>query len=109
MAVAKEAASAMAQATTNHRKFLICGNRGSAADAQHIAAELIGRYKTERRALPVIALTTASSLLTAWLNDYSYGPVLSRQVEGLGQTGDVLIGISTSGNSEKVLLAFEAA
>ncbi len=90
-------------------KLLIMGNGGSAADAQHIAAELIGRYKIERRGLPAIALTTDSSILTAWSNDYSYDTVFSRQVEALAQTGDVVWGISTSGNSKNVVLAFEAA
>lgn len=90
-------------------KLLIMGNGGSAADAQHIAAELIGRYKVERRGLPAIALTTDSSILTAWSNDYSYDTVFSRQVEALGRPGDVAWGISTSGNSKNVILAFEAA
>lgn len=90
-------------------KLLIMGNGGSAADAQHIAAELIGRYKVERKALPAIALTTDSSILTAWSNDYSYDTVFSRQVEGLARPGDIVLGISTSGNSGNVVCAFEAA
>jgi D-sedoheptulose 7-phosphate isomerase len=85
------------------------GNGGSAADAQHIAAELIGRYKLERRGLPAIALTTDSSILTAWSNDYSFDTVFSRQVEALANPGDIVWGISTSGNSKNVILAFEAA
>lgn len=84
-------------------KVLLFGNGGSAADAQHIAAELMGRYKKERRALAAVALTTDSSILTAWSNDYEYATVFSRQVEGLGQVGDVAWGISTSGNSPNVV------
>lgn len=90
-------------------KLLICGNGGSAADAQHIAAEFIGRFKRERRSLPSIALTTDTSILTALANDYDYTKVFSRQVEGLGQQGDVLIAITTSGNSQNVLEAVEQA
>jgi D-sedoheptulose 7-phosphate isomerase len=91
-----------------HRIFL-CGNGGSAADAQHIAAELIGRFVNDRRALPAIALTTDTSALTAIGNDYGYDEVFSRQVEGLCREGDVLIAISTSGNSGNVLKAVDAA
>ena len=80
-------------------KILICGNGGSAADAQHIAAELIGRFVGDRRALPAIALTTDSSALTAIANDYGYDAVFARQVEGLGRTGDVLLSISTDRKS----------
>lgn len=87
------------------RKLLLCGNGGSAADSQHIAAEFIGRFKRERISLPAIALTTDTSILTALANDYDYSKVFSRQVEGLGQKGDILIGISTSGNSANVLEA----
>lgn len=87
-------------------KILLFGNGGSAADAQHIAAELSGRYKTERRGLPGIALTTDTSALTAIGNDYGYDRVFDRQVEALAQKGDLLIGISTSGNSKNVLNAF---
>ncbi len=86
-------------------KLLLCGNGGSASDSQHIAAEFVGRFHRERRALPAIALTTDSSILTAVANDYSYDDVFSRQVEALGQKGDVLIAISTSGNSRNVLKA----
>lgn len=89
-------------------KILLFGNGGSAADAQHIAAELTGRYKKERRGLPAIALTTDTSALTAIANDYGYAYVFARQVEALAQKGDLLIGISTSGNSENVLKALEA-
>ena len=87
-------------------KILIFGNGGSAADAQHIAAELTGRYKTERRGLPGIALTTDTSALTAIGNDYGYDRVFDRQVESLANKGDLLIGISTSGNSKNVINAF---
>lgn len=86
-------------------KILICGNGGSAADAQHIAAEFVGRYETERRALPAIALTTDTSALTAIANDYSFDRVFARQVEALARPGDLLIGISTSGNSPNVIAA----
>lgn len=86
-------------------KFLFCGNGGSAADAQHLAAELIGRFQKERRSLASIALTTDTSILTAVANDYGYDEVFARQVEGLGRSGDVLIGISTSGNSANVVKA----
>lgn len=86
---------------TGH-KILICGNGGSAADAQHIAAEFIGRFHSERRALPAIALSTDTSILTSIANDYDYSQVFSRQVQGLGRAGDVFWGISTSGNSENV-------
>jgi len=90
-------------------KILLCGNGGSAADAQHIAAELTGRYKTERRGLPGIALTTDTSALTAIGNDYGYHRIFDRQVEALAQKGDVLIGISTSGNSENIVSALTLA
>lgn len=90
-------------------KILFCGNGGSAADAQHLAAELVGRFVKERESLSAIALTTDTSILTAIANDYSYDDVFSRQVAGLGQAGDVLIGISTSGNSKNVVKAIELA
>ena len=83
-------------------KILSCGNGGSAADAQHFAAELINRFETERKALPSIALTTDSSTLTSIANDYSYERIFARQVEALGESGDVLLAISTSGNSSNV-------
>ena len=86
-------------------KIILFGNGGSAADAQHIAAELVGRYKTQRRGLPSIALTTDTSALTAIGNDYGYDRVFDRQVEALAQAGDLLIGISTSGNSKNVINA----
>ena len=90
-------------------KILICGNGGSAADAQHFAAELVGRFVTERRGLPAIALTTDTSIITSIGNDYSYDVIFSRQVEALGNEGDMLIGISTSGNSKNVLEAVTLA
>ncbi|HVI52724.1 MAG TPA: D-sedoheptulose 7-phosphate isomerase [Candidatus Sulfotelmatobacter sp.] len=90
-------------------KIMFCGNGGSAADSQHLATELVVRYKVNRRALASIALTTDTSLLTATANDFSYDDIFSRQVEGLGRPGDVLIGISTSGNSPSVLKALETA
>jgi D-sedoheptulose 7-phosphate isomerase len=90
-------------------KVMACGNGGSAADAQHFAAELIGRFERERQELAAIALTTDTSILTAVGNDYSYDEIFSKQVRGLGKTGDILIGISTSGNSKNVVSAIEAA
>ncbi|KHL26872.1 phosphoheptose isomerase [Croceibacterium mercuriale] len=90
-------------------KFLIMGNGGSAADAQHIAAELVGRYKVERPGLPAIALTTDTSIITAWSNDYAFDTVFSRQVETLASPGDIVWGISTSGNSANLVAAFAAA
>lgn len=93
----------------NGNKILLCGNGGSAADAQHFAAELTGRYKTERRGLPGIALTTDTSALTAIGNDYGYDRVFDRQVEALASKGDLLIGISTSGNSTNVINALKVA
>lgn len=86
-----------------------CGNGGSAADSQHLAAELIGRFKKNRRALRSVALTTDTSVLTCVANDYSYDDVFARQVEALGRSGDILVGISTSGNSENVLRAIRTA
>lgn len=99
----------MYQALSAEKKILACGNGGSAADAQHFAAELVGRFERERRELPAIALSTDSSILTAIANDYSYEVIFSKQVKALGQNGDVLLGISTSGNSANVIAAIEAA
>jgi D-sedoheptulose 7-phosphate isomerase len=90
-------------------KILACGNGGSAADAQHFAAELVGRFERERKELGAIALTTDSSILTAIGNDYGYDEVFSKQVRALGKPEDVLLAISTSGNSKNVILAIEAA
>jgi len=92
---------------SNGKKILIFGNGGSAADAQHIAAELTGRYKSDRRGLPAIALTTDTSALTAIANDFGYKNVFARQVEALANEGDLLIGISTSGNSKNILKALK--
>lgn len=103
------AAEMIAAALGQGGKVLFCGNGGSAADAQHLAAELVGRYKLERHPLPGIALTVDSSALTAIANDYGYDAVFERQVRGLGRAGDVLVGISTSGNSASVARAVEAA
>lgn len=99
----------MAERLRRGCKILVCGNGGSAADAQHLAAELSGRYLKERRALAGLALTTDTSALTAIGNDYGFDQVFSRQVEALGRPGDLLIGISTSGNSPNVIRAVEAA
>ena len=96
-------------AIKNDHKIMFCGNGGSAADSQHLAAELVGRYKINRPALNSIALTTDTSILTAVGNDFGYDTIFERQVEGLGQKGDVLIGLSTSGNSKNVLLAMDKA
>ncbi len=91
------------------KKTILAGNGGSAADAQHIAAELVGRYGFDRPSIPSLALTTDTSNLTAIGNDYGYDKVFSRQLEGMGQDGDIFIGISTSGNSENILNAFNSA
>jgi D-sedoheptulose 7-phosphate isomerase len=99
----------MAERLRRGGRILVCGNGGSAADAQHLAAELSGRYVKERRALAGIALTTDSSTLTAIGNDYGFDQVFSRQVEALGRPGDLLIGISTSGNSPNVIRAVASA
>lgn len=99
----------IADALARGNKILLCGNGGSAADAQHIAAELMGRFKLERKALAAIALTTDTSALTAIANDYDFSDVFARQVEGLGRAGDVLIAISTSGNSANTVKAAQAA
>ncbi len=93
----------------NGNKILIAGNGGSAADAQHFAAEIVCQFKKERKGYPAIALTTNSSVVTAWSNDYDYDSVFSRQIEALGKSGDVFIGISTSGNSENIIKAVQKA
>ncbi|MGB8260470.1 MAG: D-sedoheptulose 7-phosphate isomerase [Terracidiphilus sp.] len=90
-------------------KILWCGNGGSAADSQHLAAEIVGRFRRERRGLPSVALTVDTSILTSVANDYGFERVFSRQVEALGVRGDLLVGISTSGNSPNVVAAIEAA
>lgn len=86
-----------------------CGNGGSAADSQHLAAELVGRFNNDRRALRSIALSTDTSVITSVANDFGYDDIFSRQIEGLGRKGDVLVGMTTSGNSENILRAFKAA
>jgi len=103
------AVQAMLTCVTSGGKVLACGNGGSAADAQHFAAEFVGRYERERPELAAIALTTDSSIITAIANDYSFDVIFSRQVRALGQPSDVLLAIATSGNSANVLAAIEAA
>ena len=93
----------------NGKKVLFCGNGGSAADSQHLAAEFVGRFQKERVGLPAIALTVDTSILTAVANDYGYDTVFARQVQALGNDGDVLVGFSTSGNSKNVLAAIDVA
>ena len=105
----EKAAKAIIGSFRNGGKILVFGNGGSAADSQHIAAELVGRFKKERKALPAIALTTNTSTLTAIANDYGYDVTFSRQVEALGREGDVAIGLSTSGNSKNVVAALKCA
>ena len=90
-------------------KVIFCGNGGSAADSQHLAAELMGRYKIDRNPMPALSLTTDTSALTAIGNDYGYEHVFSRPLRGIGNTGDVLVGISTSGNSKNIINAFGVA
>ncbi len=103
------AGESLAAALKGGRKVLACGNGGSAGDCQHFAAELVGRFERERPGLPAIALTVDSSALTAIANDYSYDVVFAKQVEALGREGDVLLAISTSGNSRNVIEAMKAA
>jgi D-sedoheptulose 7-phosphate isomerase len=103
------AGEALADALKSGRKALACGNGGSAADSQHFAAEIVGRFERERPGMPAIALTVDSSALTAIANDYDFDRVFSKQVEALGQAGDVLLAISTSGNSKNVMEAVKAA
>lgn len=103
------AADLMYNSLTQGNKILACGNGGSAADCQHFAAELVGRFERERMPLPAMALTTDSSIMTAVGNDYSYQDIFTKQVQAFGQPGDVLLAISTSGNSANVVAAIEAA
>ena len=105
----QKAAEIIIEALQSGKKVLICGNGGSAADAQHFAGEFLCRFYKDRKPLACIALTTDSSTITAIANDYSYEEVFSRQTEALGQEGDILIGISTSGSSKNVRRAFEVA
>jgi len=105
----ERAAKVIRKALADGHKVLFCGNGGSAADSQHLAAEFVGRFQKERQGLSAIALTVDTSILTAVGNDYGYDRVFERQVEALGQPGDVLIGLSTSGNSANVVKAIEKA
>lgn len=105
----EKAASMMVQSLISGNKILSCGNGGSAGDAQHFSSELLNRYERDRPSLPAIALTTDSSTITSIANDYSYDEVFSKQVKALGQAGDILLAISTSGNSRNVINAMEAA
>ena len=104
-----EASSIISKAIKNGNKLMICGNGGSAADAQHLAGEFVCKFLKNRKPLPAIALTTDTSVLTSISNDYSYAEVFSRQVRAIGKRRDVLLGISTSGKSENVLNAFVEA
>ena len=106
---ARAIAAAMLKALRAGNRILLIGNGGSAADAQHIAAEIVGRYKQDRPPWPAIALTTDSSALTAISNDYGFEQVFARQVEGLGQRGDVLLALTTSGRSPNILAALSVA
>ena len=105
----QKAIEAICSALKSGKKVLLMGNGGSAADAQHIAAELVSRFKKERKAIPAISLSTDTSILTAIGNDYGFEKVFERQIEALGNKGDVVIGISTSGNSENVYRAMKLA
>lgn len=109
LAAVAAVAGAVTAALRAGQKLLLFGNGGSAADAQHLAAEFVGRYRRERNALPALALSTNTSVLTAIANDYAFADVFARQVEGLGKRGDVAIGLTTSGTSPNVLRALEAA
>ncbi len=105
----EQAGLIMVQCLLSGHKILSCGNGGSAGDAQHFSAELLNRYETERPSLPAIALTTDSSTVTSIANDYSYEEIFSKQLRALGNNGDVLLAISTSGNSKNVIKAIETA
>ena len=104
-----QAVELMFVALSNGNKILACGNGGSAADCQHFAAELVGRFERERLPLPAMALTTDTSILTAVGNDYSFQDIFTKQVQAFGQSGDVLLALSTSGNSSNVIAAIDAA
>ncbi|MED5534987.1 MAG: phosphoheptose isomerase [Pseudomonadota bacterium] len=109
VSVIVEAGQALTECLLNDGKVLSCGNGGSASDAQHFSGEMLGRFEMERPGLPAVALTTDSSALTAIANDYQYADVFAKQVRALGQAGDVLLAISTSGNSENILRAVTTA
>lgn len=104
-----EIAQIWCDAISRGNKVIFCGNGGSAADSQHLAAELMGRYKVDRNPMPSLSLTTDTSALTAIGNDYGYDKVFSRQLRGIGNKGDILVGISTSGNSKNIIDAFHIA
>ena len=104
-----EIAEICIEAIKKGNKILFCGNGGSASDSQHLASELVGKYKKIRKSIPAIALTTNSSIITAVANDFDYKTIFERQLEGLGNKNDVLFGLSTSGKSENVILAFKKA
>lgn len=103
------ASQLLVECLMNNNKILVCGNGGSAADAQHFASEMINRFEIERPGLPAIALTTDTSIITSIANDYSYSEIFVKQIQALGQPGDILLLITTSGNSENILKACEAA
>jgi len=105
----ERAATAVVNAIKNGNKIIFCGNGGSAADSQHLAAELIGKFYFNRRSLPAVSLTVNTSIITAIGNDFGFEKVFARQLEGIGKVGDVLIGLSTSGNSENVVEVFRLA
>lgn len=109
LAVTHRIADATIAALRSGRKLLIAGNGGSAADAQHIAAEIVGRYKLDRRSWPALALTTDTSALTAIANDFGFETIFARQIEGLGQRGDIFWGLTTSGRSPNILAALNSA
>jgi D-sedoheptulose 7-phosphate isomerase len=107
--IVESAGQRIVQALLTDRKILSCGNGGSAGDAQHFSSELLNRFERERPGLPAIALTTDTSTLTSIANDYSYNEIFSKQIRALGNTGDILLAISTSGNSSNVIQAIQAA
>jgi len=107
--VINQSAKLIIDSVKNNGKLIICGNGGSAADSQHFAAELVGRFKKERMAIPAISLTVDTSIITAWSNDYSFNTVFSRQIEAIGKKEDTLFAISTSGNSKNTIEAIKAA
>jgi D-sedoheptulose 7-phosphate isomerase len=109
LATIEKVIEAIVNAFRNNKRVYFCGNGGSAADAQHLAAEFSGRFYTDRKALPAEALHCNTSYLTAVANDYSFEVIYSRMIEGIGQAGDVLVGLSTSGNSANIVKAFEVA
>jgi D-sedoheptulose 7-phosphate isomerase len=107
--IVESAGQRIVQALLTDRKILSCGNGGSAGDAQHFSSELLNRFERERPGLPAVALTTDTSTLTSIANDYSYNEIFSKQIRALGNTGDILLAISTSGNSSNVIQAIQAA